>query len=326
MTNFESIEPDNEGFTDRYDAEPYTREHLNAAIDLVDKVSDLASALRSDRMADQSQYDFMFDGDKLQKMYLPDTVQAAQALYGQLDEIAIQLEHDGGSPTSSISFRLHYIDDDGKRTLLKVERPGHYKQTMSNSNDHLYELGQRSTYREVQSIPYQDLNKMTASLIFPPSKCGDLSIFDSLDLNDGTIYEALVAALQKHTSHYVGQEYYELHTTPGSFSYVIDDGELISADLVQTKHSDIIMDGDMPVSVSRSLSTEIDLTSGLTLMFSRVTEFGENIERDVFAPELTDYMITSEFIDYHMQRAHPIETERLNELTLPSQQALPGKE
>lgn len=311
-----------EGNSNEHEQGSYSREYFSAAVDVIDKIGDLAMALRNDRMADRSQYTFMFDGPKLDKALLPEVVQDIQEYYGKLDELTMQIEYDEDATVSSFSLMLHFIGEEAENTLLKIERPGRYEIAPFNLRDHLYELGDTSRYRELSAIPDTEIRYLVASLIFPPSKTGDMSALDSLNLNDGTIYEPLVSALQKHSTHFFGQEYYDLSTTdhryPGILTYTIDNGELISAEIYQTQQIDVMSDENTLTTMSKSILTEIDLSDGVTVSFAYATERGQDMQRDSFAPELHDYNDLIAFANHHITQSNPHQTERLTEIKLPN--------
>ncbi len=322
MYNPEHVTPSPEDNSHELEQSNYSREYFSVAVDTIDKIGDLAIALRNDRMADRSQYTFMFDGQKLDRARLPKTIQEIQTLYGKLDELTMQIEYDESTTVSSFSLMLIFVGEETEQTLLKIERPGRYAISPAHHRDHLYELGSVSKHRELNAIPDTQIRHLVASLIFPPSKTGDMSVFDALNLNDGTIYELLVTALQKHSSHFSGHEYYDLsvtdHKYPGILTYTVDNGELISAEIYQTQQTDVISDETTLTTMSKSILTEIDLSDGVTVSFAYATERGQNMTRDPFTPELHDYTSLITFADHHINRSNPHQTERMTEIKLPN--------
>lgn len=299
-------------------------ESFNAAADLIESAAELAVALRSERMPDTSEYIFSFSDLKLSTMYRPDTVNAIIDAYGPLDELTINTRHQEGSPDSSFYFYLSFGNaDTGHTHLLHVERPGHYSEN-TKPLDIFYEnpVDEDGEMKPLAPIPASELSRMVASLIYP-SRTGDWSVFDKLNLNDGTIYETLIDALQKHAHHYSGNELYELtffdQSQAGRLIYSVDNGELITVELQRVVSSDIVIRNDTVSSVEHTVSTEIDLLDGASIQFYDIYDSDDDIPRRqmIHNIEASHYRVASEFAEHHTQRTNPMQTERITELNLP---------
>jgi len=280
--------------------------------DLMSGAESLVKTLESEKEPNISEYKFSFDREHAR--YLPGSVLAYEALYGDISEIQIDMSHSRDDPTSGVTVRFVLGDDTlESQSIYSVDRPG-YSQELPDSPD---QLTIRGTVRDADRVPQSEINMFFASLCSFPSKTNDFSQFRALNPNAGELYAAFIDALQKNSVYFSSENRYELDSfhapdMTGSFVYTVDDGQIVSAALRRILNVNLSIDENNTLTDSKkAIETEIDLGNGAEIKFYvSETKNGDETRTPMHA-DTGDFIAAIEFAAYHLNCTSPVQTKPL---------------